>query len=169
MSNVSTGLSVDNIATGVLSNFMGSVGTSILTTTSAKALTKKDKPAKALRTIMDKLNQKKTFSMFTGELQIDNLMITSLKRTKDTSNETTLVFELELEENKTLSLLMSDQTSFEPFPEKLANDNTKTQASGLLEKGQQAFSDLSDSAVKEYNSLRKSIGGFFDETTEGVL
>lgn len=161
VSNISTGLSITNIATGVASNFIGSLGSTVLTTATSAALSEDDKSAKALRTLMGKLTEKKIFSIFTGEIQIDNLMITSFERIRDPSNENALIFDIEMTEMKTIDLLTGESTSFEPNPDNVQDDNTKSQAAKLMEKGQKAFSSVSESTAKEFSSLSKSAGGFF--------
>ena len=152
VSNISTGLPFSSLTRGLDARIKA------FTTVSSLALGEADKPAKALQIFMQKLNDKQTFSMFTGELVLNNLMITKLTRTKTESQGKSLFFEMEFEENKTLALITNQQNLQSKY---LSKENALTQAAMFISKGQRVSRIISNADQRSLDYLRNSIGGLF--------
>ena len=152
VSNISTGLPFSSITRGLDAKIKA------FTTITSLALNDADKPSKALQIFMQKLNEKKTFSMFTGEVLIDNLMITRLSRTKTESHGKSLFFEMEFEENKTLSLISSPNPF---FLKNLGLGSELTQAAMFISKGQRVTNIAASAAQRSVRELSSAIGGLF--------
>jgi hypothetical protein len=93
------------------------------------------------------------FDIDAGDIQLSNMVIESLTRTKDPSNEGGLIFTAQLREFTSLETLLTEGGSVKQ--DELADgDPSKSQAAGLLNKGEQALKNAGE-------SIRGAIGGIF--------
>lgn len=109
--------------------------------------------ASALNTLLQIQTQGEPFDIDAGDIQLSNMVIIELRRTKDPSNEGGLIFEAQLQEMPTLSTLVT--TGLQPGQFQLpSGDPAQTQAAALINKGEAAL---------------KSVGASINSLVSGVL
>lgn len=97
------------------------------------------------------------FTVDIGERILQNMTITSIRRTKTPENETGLFAEVSLQELPTLSTIISRGT--EPTQEQLRDDDaSKSQAAKLIDKGEQALQSVGDAVNGAVDSVLGAIG-----------
>lgn len=102
------------------------------------------------------MTQKDTFDIDAGDIQLTNMVITSMTRTKDASNEGGLIFTCELQELPTLSTVLSKQ---QPKQDQLRDgDPAKTGVAALINKGEIA---VKEAGQKVNAAVSKVLGGLF--------
>ena len=90
------------------------------------------------------------FTIDAGDVTLTNMVIASLRRTKNASNEGGLIFEADLLELPTLDTVISNNK--QPEQSQLREgDPSQTQATSFIEKGEQALGDVGNS-VNEFVS-----------------
>jgi hypothetical protein len=92
------------------------------------------------------------FNVDTGEIQLQNMVITNITRPKDATNENGLIFIAQLQELPTLDTLLSG-TGAKQF-QLLDGDPSKSQAAELINRGEQVLRDAG-------SSVRNALGGIF--------
>lgn len=95
------------------------------------------------------------FSIDAGDITLNNMVITRLSRTKDTTNEQGLIFVADLQELITLDRL-SDVGK--PVVSQMHDgDPAQTAAARIVKKGQQVTKEVSDAVSKSVNSVLDGI------------
>lgn len=144
ISNNPLQLSVTDFA-GALSNFAGSGALAGVAGLSAGFLSGSDdtRASDALSLLIEIKNARQPFDIDAGDIMLTNMVITNITRTKNPANEGALVFVAELQELPTLDTVLSQG---QPKQEELTEgDPAQSQASSLLDKGEQALSNIGDS------------------------
>lgn len=97
------------------------------------------------------------FTVDIGERILQNMIITSIRRTKTPDNETGLFAEVSLQELPTLSTIISRGN--QPSQAQLRDgDASKSQAAKLLDKGEQALQDVGTAINNAVESTLEAIG-----------
>lgn len=95
------------------------------------------------------------FDIDAGDIQLKNMVISRIGRSKDPSNETGLIFVCEMQELITLTRL---QNLLEPTQAQLRNgDPAKSGLAGVVQKGQQIAKDVNDTAASAVKSLQSKV------------
>lgn len=95
------------------------------------------------------------FDIDAGDIQLQNMVITRIGRTKDISNETGLVFVCDMQELITLDRLV---TLGQPAQTQLNdNDPSKSSLASVIKKGQQTLKDASAAVNDAANSVLDGI------------
>lgn len=106
----------------------------------------------ALTFLIELMTQSEPFDINAGDIQLSNMTIVNISRTKTATNENGLEFVAELQEYATLETLLSDTGVKQS---QLADgDPSKSQLSQLLNKGEKALRDVG-------SSIRDTIGSIF--------
>lgn len=95
------------------------------------------------------------FDIDAGDITLTNMVITSLSRTKDPSNENGLIFVANLQE-----LILLERIAFvgPPAPDELRDDDeSKSAISRLISKGQKAVADAKDFVAKQVDTVLESL------------
>lgn len=106
----------------------------------------------ALTFLIDLMTQSEPFDIDAGDIQLSNMVITRITRTKTPANENGLEFVAELQEYATLDTLLSGIGVRQS--QLLDGDPSKSQLSQLINRGEQALTDVG-------NSIRSAIGSIF--------
>lgn len=97
-----------------------------------------------------------TFDIDAGDIQLTNMVIDRIRRTKDPENEGGLIAECELAELPTLSTVVS--ANAEPSQSQLRDgDPSKSQLASLVERGEQAVSAVGTAINNSVNTVLGSI------------
>jgi len=97
------------------------------------------------------------FTVDIGERILQNMTITSIRRTKTPENETGLFAEVSLQELPTLSTIVSRGN--QPSQNQLRDgDVSKSQVAKLIDKGEQALQDVGTAINNAVNSTLEAIG-----------
>lgn len=142
ISNNELGASATDFLTGAVSSQLGAAG-ALAGGLSAGFLagSSDTRASSAFETLRELQFARQPFTIDAGDVTLTNMVIASLRRTKTPDNESGLIFEADLQELPTLDTVISRQT--EPNQSDLAEgDPAQTQATSLLEKGEQALSDI---------------------------
>lgn len=92
------------------------------------------------RALQDLQIARQPFTIDAGDVTLVNMVIVSLRRTKTADNEGGLIFSCDLQELPTLDTVISRQSA--PNQGDLSEDDpAQTQATSLIEKGEQALRD----------------------------
>lgn len=95
------------------------------------------------------------FSVDAGDIQLQNMVISRIGRTKDITNETGLIFVCELQELITLDRL---ENLTQPTQYQLRDgDPTKSALASTVKKGQQIAKSVNDSVADSVNSVLDGI------------
>lgn len=95
------------------------------------------------------------FAIDAGDIQLQNMVISRIGRTKDISNESGLIFVCEMQELITLDRL---QTLGQPSQMQLRDgDPTKSALSSVVKKGQQIAKDVNDTVSTSVNNVLDGI------------
>lgn len=106
----------------------------------------------ALAFLIDLATQREAFSIDAGDIQLDNMVIARISRTKEPRNENGLEFIAELQEYPTLDVLLGGtQPKQSQLPD---GDPAKSQAAALINRGEQAIRDAGQ-------NIRDAIAGIF--------
>lgn len=82
-----------------------------------------------------------SFDIDAGDIQLSNMVINSVRRTKDPSNENGLIAECALQELPTLSTIVSRNA--QPAQNQLNDDDpSKSQLAAFIDKGEQLLEDV---------------------------
>ncbi len=91
------------------------------------------------------------FDIDAGDIQLENMVISNLTRTKDAENEGGLIFDAQLQELPTLDTVLSDN---KPNQQQLRQgDPAKSQISNLLDKGEQTLKNIGNNINNAVNSV----------------
>ncbi len=91
------------------------------------------------------------FDIDAGDIQLENMVINNLKRTKDPENEGGLIFDAQLQELPTLDRVLSDD---KPNQKQLrAGDPAKSQIASVIDKGEQVLKDTGDNIRTTVNNI----------------
>lgn len=128
------------IGDGALSGLIGgTLGNSLLGDNSTRAAT-------ALDFLIKLMTEEEPFDVDAGDIQLKDMIITNLSRTKDPSNEGGLIFQAELKEYFTLSTTLSKN---QPNDSELnPDDPASSQASSTKNDGQSEPFVLTESTYK---------------------
>lgn len=100
------------------------------------------------------------FDIDAGDIQLKNMVINRIGRTKDITNETGLIFVCELQELITLDRL---QNLAQPSQSQLATgDPAKSGLSAVVKKGQQIAKDVNDAASSAVKSVQTQVNNVLD-------
>lgn len=106
--------------------------------------------------LMQIMSQSEPFDIDAGDVQLTNMVITRMTRTKDASNEGGLIFTCELQELPTLSTVLSKQ---QPKQDQLRDgDPAKTGVAALINKGEVA---VKEAEQKVNAAVSEVLGGLF--------
>lgn len=95
------------------------------------------------------------FAVDAGDIQLQNMVISRIGRTKDITNETGLIFVCELQELITLDRL---QNLTQPTQYQLRDgDPSKSALAGVVKKGQQIAKDVNDTVATSVNNVLDGI------------
>lgn len=95
------------------------------------------------------------FAIDAGDIQLQNMVISRIGRTKDASNETGLIFVCEMQELITLDRL---QNLAQPVQSQLRDgDPAKSGLAGVVQKGQQIAKDVNQKVSDSVNSVLDGI------------
>lgn len=95
------------------------------------------------------------FDIDAGDIQLQNMQIARLGRTKDPSNEQALIFVAQLQEIITLDRLV---TLGQPAQHQLNdNDVSKSAVSSLVTRGEQSLKNVTTAVGNSVNSLLEGI------------
>jgi len=144
VSNNELRLSATDIATGGASNLFGGVGSAILGLSAGYLAGSSDtRSSSAFALLFDLQTLRQPFTIDAGDITLTNMVIATLRRTKNPENESGLIFEAELQELPTLDTVIAKnkQPEQDQLPD---NDPAKTQATSLIEKGEQALKSVGD-------------------------
>lgn len=95
------------------------------------------------------------FAIDAGDIQLQNMVISRIGRTKDISNESGLIFVCEMQELITLDRL---QTLGQPSQMQLRDgDPTKSAVASVVKKGQQIAKDVNDTVSTSVNNVLDGI------------
>jgi len=95
------------------------------------------------------------FAIDAGDIQLQNMVISRIGRTKDISNEQGLIFVCELQELITLQRL---QNLSQPVQSQLRDgDPAKSGIAGVVQKGQQLAKDVNNSVSTSVNNVLDGI------------
>jgi hypothetical protein len=97
------------------------------------------------------------FDIDAGDIQLSNMVINNVRRTKTPENENGLFAEVQLQELPTLDTIVSRSTA--PSQNQLRDDDpSKSQAASLIDKGEQLAKDVGASINDSVDSIIESIG-----------
>lgn len=112
-----------------------------------------DRASDALTLLIDLATPPVTpFDIDAGDIQLSNMVITNLTRTKNPENEQGLIFVAQLQEFTSLDTLVSVGSITQD--QLLDGDPSKSQATELINRGEQILRDAGQ-------SIRNAIGGIF--------
>lgn len=95
------------------------------------------------------------FAIDAGDIQLQNMVISRIGRTKDASNETGLIFVCEMQELITLDRL---QNLIQPTQTQLRDgDPAKSGLAGVVQKGQQIAKDVNEKVSASVNNVLDGI------------
>lgn len=103
----------------------------------------------ALERLVEILEGKKPFAVDAGDVQLQNMCITNIRRTKNPENENGLVFELDLAEFITLDRL---NTNGQPSHEQLIKDDKSE--TGIVKSVQEGWKSLKEASSDAINKLK---------------
>lgn len=109
----------------------------------------------ALEFLINLMRAGEPFAIDAGDIQLQNMVISRIGRTKDITNETGLIFVCELQELITLDRL---QNLTQPSQYQLRDgDPSKSSLAGVVKKGQQIAKDVNDSVSESVNNVLDGI------------
>lgn len=153
VSNTPIGPSVSDALGGVISEFGGGSVIASLAGLSAGYLAGSDqtRASSTLDILMQVMAQSETFDIDAGDIQLTNMTITRITRTKDPKNEDGLIFTCELQELPTLSTVISKQ---QPKQDQLRDgDPAKTGIAATINKGEIALKEAGQSINQSVNDV----------------
>lgn len=108
-----------------------------------------------LEFLIDRMRIGEPFDIDAGDIQLQNMVISRIGRTKDITNETGLIFVCELQELITLDRL---QNLTQPTQYQLRDgDPSKSALAGVVKKGQQIAKDVNDTVATSVNNVLDGI------------
>lgn len=111
--------------------------------------------ASALQQLISLMVLRVPFSVDAGDIQLNNMVITDIFRTKNPINEQGLEFTAQLQELPTLNTLLGD---VQPTQDQLADDDpSKSQIAALIDRGEQALQDIGDATREAVDSILESL------------
>ena len=136
--------SATDFITGGVSNLFGGVGSAVAGLSAGflagSANTRASSALDALRSLQV---ERQPFTIDAGDIILTNMVIATLRRTKDADNEDGLIFVAELQELPTLDTVVSQNQ--QPSQDQLnEGDPSQTQATSLIERGEQALNDVGE-------------------------
>lgn len=143
------------IAAGVASNFVGgnliaAAGTAA-TIASFVAGSEDTRASEALTKLLEIMNNRESFTIDAGDIQLQDMVISKISRTKDPENENGLIFEAELQELATLDTVLRNN---QPGQDQLnPGDESASQAAADTDKGEQSTSVASASQQSAIDSV----------------
>lgn len=138
----------------VVTDFVGALSDNPLTGLAAGLIAQsgETRGADTLTFLLSLMTGGEPFNVDTGEIQLQNMVITDITRPKDATNENGLIFIAQLQELPTLDTLLSG-TGAKQF-QLLDGDPSKSQAAELINRGEQVLRDAG-------SSVRSALGGIF--------
>jgi hypothetical protein len=137
ISNTPIGASLTDFAGGALSNFVGDSGiAATVAGLSAGFLAGSDetRASSALDFLITLTTTGEPFDIDAGDIQLTNMIIVNLRRTKDPTNEGGLIFQADLQEYNTLETKLPGN---QPNSSKLnPNDPSASQSSAVTNRGE---------------------------------
>lgn len=144
--------------TGLLTNLAGDNGIlSTIAGMSAGLLAGSDdtRASQTLQFLIALAATGEPFDIDAGDVQLSNMVIAGIRRRKTPENEQGLLFEAQLIELPTLDTLMSDRTVKQS---QLADgDSSKWSIASLIDKGEQALTDVSDSVKSTVSNVMRAL------------
>jgi len=134
-------------ATGFLTNFFDSATITAIAGLSAGFLagSNETRAGSTLGSLLGLMFQRQPFDIDAGDIQLTNMVITNIRRTKTPENEGGLEFVAELME---LPLISTVITKNEPGQSSLREgDTAQTQATGLIRRGEVTAKEVAQSAI----------------------
>lgn len=158
MSNTPLGLSVGDFVGGALSNLDDSGILAGVGGLSAGFLAGSDetRSSATLAALVTLMTDGEPFDIDAGDIQLTNMIIAKIRRTKDPENEGGLIFSADLQEYPTLKTVLSKN---QPTTDILnPDDPSATQASATVDLGEISIVDSIRSTVDQVDEV---IGGLF--------
>ncbi|ACG60378.1 hypothetical protein phiPLPE_56 [Iodobacter phage PhiPLPE] len=158
VSNTPIGPTATDFIGGVISELGGGGVLSTLAGLSSGYLAGSDqtRASSTIDILMQIMSQGEPFDIDAGDVQLTNMVITRMTRTKDASNEGGLIFTCELQELPTLSTVLSKQ---QPKQDQLRDgDPAKTGVAALINKGEVA---VKEAGQKVNAAVSEVLGGLF--------
>ena len=113
--------------------------------------------SEVLQQLLDIMVKRETFSVDTGKIILNNMVITSISETTTPQNETGLFAEVSLQELPTLTTIVS--RGLEPNQTQLRDgDPSKSQAAKLIDKGEQTLQDVGNTINSAVSDTLEAIG-----------
>lgn len=109
----------------------------------------------ALGFLIKLMTDRKPFDIDAGDIQLSNMVIESINRTKNPANEGGLIFEAQLQELPTLSTFVTESNAQPGQDQLLSTDPSASQAAAIVDKGEQTLgtpSAVNNTAVAEVPS-----------------
>lgn len=134
-------------ASGFLTNFFDSATITAIAGLSAGFLagSEETRAGSTLGTLLGLMVQRQPFDIDAGDIQLSNMVITNIRRTKTPANEGGLEFVAELME---LPLIATVITANQPGQSSLRfGDTAQTQATSLIKRGEVAVKQAAQSAI----------------------
>ena len=144
---------ITDFAGGVLSNFFDGNALSQIAGLSGGLLSSNDdsRSASALEFLLGLRASRQSFNLDAGDIQLQNMAVSNVTRTKTPANEQGLFAEVQLQELATLdTLLTNDQPKQSQLRE---GDPSQSQAAGAINKGEQASQSVSDSVNSQVDGI----------------
>lgn len=141
LSNIAPGNSILASAAGLLTGL-----------TSSNSETR---AANALIQLLDLMVSRVAFDLDAGDIQLNNMVITDIFRTKNPINEQGLEFTAQLQTLQALNTLVGDT---QPKQYQLPDDDpAKSQIATLVDRGEQALQDIGDATREAVDSVLESL------------
>ena len=158
VSNTPLGLSIGDFIGGALSNITDNAIVGALGGLSAGLLAGSDetRSSAALAALINLMTTGEPFDIDAGDIQLTNMIVGRIRRTKNPENEGGLIFEADLQEYPTLKTTLSKN---QPISTELnPDDPASSQASAVNDLGEISLIDSARATVDDVNN---AISGIF--------
>ncbi|MCK5126787.1 MAG: hypothetical protein KAR42_11075 [candidate division Zixibacteria bacterium] len=144
ISNNELRISSTDLLVGGASNLFGGVGSAVAGLSAGFLAGSSDtRSSSAFEALRNLQISRQPFTIDAGDVTLTNMVIATLRRTKTAENEGGLIFEAELQELPTLDTVTAQNQ--QPNQAQLPDDDpAQTQATSLIEKGEQALQVAGD-------------------------
>lgn len=157
VSNNPLKVQITDVLGGVLSNITNNPWVATVAGLSAGWLAGGDdtRSSSTLQFLLELMNTGDPFTINAGDINLNNMVITRLSRTKDATNENGLIFVAEMQELITLDRLI---TLGQPTTDQLRDgDPSQSAISRVIKKGQQVGKEAGDAVNSATNSVLDGI------------
>lgn len=160
VSNIVLGFSGVGMASGSLSKLTNSGIGSLVSGASSLSIGSKDRVSSIMIKLADLFAQRNIYTINTGELILQNMILVSYQRSKKPDTQGALFVDLVLEELATIDLISTRSSA--PTQEQLhQGDPSQTQATSALDKGRLTLREADSQVTKKVSELSDALGGLF--------